>query len=268
MNNLRLGLTETTLLFFYYLDQTNQNDTFYKDGKRMLSDWLYSTSGFYDKKIKGSYFNFNVEETTNSETYNKYFSKLLNILKTVDNCHLQLGFHGTPPELDSLKQEFLKVVNYNKYPPISIFTFMENKNILIINNLGSLMKQQFESGNLHKIHPDFPNSIKSIQYFENGYTFFNNGPDSNILETSEKLFTKIQKYEFDGAIISAGAYSCLLAEMILTKLNKTVFVTGGDLNYYFGVQCKRNNTNNELFIKVPDNLKPPGYKKIENGCYW
>jgi hypothetical protein len=150
---------------------------------------------------------------------------------------------------------------------------MENKHILIINNLGSLMKQQFESGNLHKIHPDFSKNIKSIQYFENGYTFFNNGPDSNILETVDNLFNKIQKYDFDGAIISAGAYSCLLADFIITKLNKTAFVIGGDLSYYFGISCKRTTIFytkeiNELWIKVPDNLKPPGYEKIEDGCYW
>jgi len=268
MNNLRLGMTETTLLFFYYLEQQNINNVYYKDGKSILTNWLYTTSGFYDKKIKGSYFDFNFEETRKSEIYNKYFSHLLNILKNNHNFHLQLCFHNTDPKIDSLKQEFLNIVNYNKHPPISIFSFMENKHILIINNLGSLMKQQFESGNLHKIHPDFPKNIKSIQYFENGYTFFNNGPDSNILETVDNLFNKIQKYDFDGAIISAGAYSCLLAEMIITKLNKTAFVIGGDLSYCFGISCKRNNINNEFWIKVPDNLKPPGYEKIEDGCYW
>jgi hypothetical protein len=125
MNNLRLGLTETTLLFFYYLDQTKQNDKLYKDDKNMLNNWLYTTSGFYDKKIKGSYFDFNVEKTTKSEIYNKYFSHLLSILKNNHNSHLQLGFHNTDPKLDSLKQKFLNIVNYNKYPPISIFSFME-----------------------------------------------------------------------------------------------------------------------------------------------
>jgi hypothetical protein len=135
------------------------------------------------------------------------------------------------------------------------------------------MKQQFDSGNLHKIHPEFPKNIKSIQYFENGYTFFNNGPDSNILETVDNLFNKIKKYDFDGAIISAGAYSCLLADMIITKLNKTVFVIGGGLSYYFGISNKRtkifhSNEINDFFIEVPEHLKPLGYEKIEDGCYW
>ena len=52
----------------------------------MLIYWLYTTSGFYDKTIKGSYFdfdfNFNFEETRKSEIYNKYFTHLLNILLT------------------------------------------------------------------------------------------------------------------------------------------------------------------------------------------
>jgi predicted HAD superfamily hydrolase len=52
------------------------------------------TSGFYDKKIKGLYFDFNLEETTKGEIYNKYFSQLLNFLKNNDSCHLQLCFHN------------------------------------------------------------------------------------------------------------------------------------------------------------------------------
>jgi hypothetical protein len=82
----------------------------------------------------------------------------------------------------ALKEEFLQYINfYNKQPKYSLFTFMENKNILIINNLGSIMKQQIENGNVKKIHIDFPDNVKSINYFENGYTFFNNGPDNNIM---------------------------------------------------------------------------------------
>ena len=44
----RLGYTESTLLFIYYWNTIHNID--YID--KRLVNWLYSTSGFYDKKIE------------------------------------------------------------------------------------------------------------------------------------------------------------------------------------------------------------------------
>jgi hypothetical protein len=48
---------------------------------------------------------------------------------------------------------------------------------------------------------------------------------------------------------------------------------GGDLAYHFGIMTGRTRSQghlftNEYFINVPDEMKPPGYEKIEGGCYW
>ena len=214
-NNLRLGFTETSLLFFYYLDEKNIFNEKYISKQNNLINWLYSTSGFYDKEIQGSYFNFDAEKIKHSKIYNEYFKELLFFLKDNNHSQLQLCYHELDNTLKPYKEEFEKFIKLNNSTPLTLFDFMENKNILIINNLGSLMKKQFESGNIRKIHKNFPNNIKSIQYFENGYTFFNNGPDSSILETTDKICNQIQKYNFDGAIVSAGAYSCLIAKFII-----------------------------------------------------
>lgn len=274
MNKLRLGFSETQLLFFYYLT-IKKIRVNYSDSLNNIIQWLYSTSGFYDKKIKGSYFDFNTNVIKRSKIYNVYFTELLRFVKN-GNMYLDLCFHHNNDELLQYKEEFLQFINYyNKKTPLdyNIFTFMNNKHILIINNLGSLMKKQFESGNIFKICDNFPKNVKSIQYYENGYTFLNNGPDSSILETAYKICQNIGQLNFDGAIISAGAYSWLLSNFIINILKKEVFVTGGDLPLYFGIITKRityshNNKINEYFITVPDDMKPPGYEKIEGGCYW
>jgi hypothetical protein len=273
MNNLRLGFTETTLLFYFYLDSLQINNNKYIDSQYGLINWLYSTSGFYDKKIFGSYFDFNPLEVKCSKPYSDYFTKLLTILKK-NNFHLELCFHNIDDSLLTYKEEFLKFINYyDKQPSINLFSFIDNKHILIINNLGCLMKKQFESGNLKKIHSEFPDNIKSIHYFENGYTFLNNGPDENILETINHICEEIDKFVFDAAVISAGAYSCLIADYILNNLKKEVFVIGGNLSFYFGIATKRTkminkHQINEYLIEVPNEMKPKGYEKIEDGCYW
>jgi hypothetical protein len=282
---LRLGYTETTLLLFYFLDIYEKiycnvdllpDKLKYANSQKYYINWLYSTSGFYDKEIKGSYFDFNGDYILKSNIYNEYFSKLLFIIKNTDT---PVKLHFQDIHIDEcllvFKQKFLEYINFNnknkKYE--NIHQFMENKNILIINNLGSLMKKQFESGNIDKICKEFSKNVKSIEYFENGYTFFNSGPDGSLLETSKNIIEKIKELNFDGVIISAGAYSCILADDINKKLDKETFIVGGDLPLYFGITTKRTtmwwkDLINEHFIKVPDNMKPLNYEKIEEGCYW
>ena len=278
---LRLGATETTLLFFYFLDNYEKyycvdlpDKLKYADAQKYFINWLYSTSGFYDKEIKGSYFDFDGDYILKSTIYNEYFSKLLFIIKDT-NSPVILVFHDTDESLSYFKNKFLEYIDYNnkikKYE--NMLQFMENKNILIINNLGSLMKKQFESGNIDKICNEFPKNVKSIEYFENGYSFLNSGPDSSLLETAQNIIEKIKYLNFDGAIISAGAYSCILADDINKKLGKETFIMGGNLPLYFGISTKRIITwckeyINEYFISVPDSMKPLNYEKIEDGCYW
>lgn len=273
-NFLRLGFTETTLLFFYYLDLLKIENKSYLTLQNNLLECLYTTSGFYDKSIERIH-DYNL--ITDSHVYNIYFSKLLDMVKN-NNINLLLSFHDLPDNsLYKYKEDFLNYINfYDKWNIIGehdILKFMNNKKILIINNLGSLMKKQFESGKIKMICNDFPDSVKSIEYLENGYTFFNEGPHKSILETSTYLCELIRKFEFDGAIVSAGAYSCLLTDFIINELKKEVFVIGGNLPLYFGIITKRvtlfhNDKINEHFIHVPDEMKPLGYEKVEGGCYW
>lgn len=165
---------------------------------------------------------------------------MLSILKDNNTCSLQLSFHNVNDTIVKYKTTFFEYINYIEKQQFSnIFKFLNNKHILIVNNLGSLIKQQFESGNLKKIHPEFPDNIKSLQYLENTCTFFNNGPDSNILETANNICNQIKEFNFDGAVISTGAYSCIIADYILNNLKKEVYVIGGDLGYYFGISNKR-----------------------------
>ena len=167
-NFLRLGFTETTLLFFFYLDLLKIDNKGYLSNQNNLFDWLYTTSGFYDKSIEGNYANNLITE---SQVYNIYFSKLLNMIKN-NNINLILSFHNLPDNsLYKYKDDFLNYINFydKSNEEHNILKFMNNKKILIINNLGSLMKKQFESGKIKMICNDFPDSVKSIEYLENGY---------------------------------------------------------------------------------------------------
>ena len=274
---LRLGYTETTLLFFYWLENTRHADSSIinnvHSSKHIIINWLYTTSGFYDKSIEGTYFNINSQKCLLSSVYNRYMTNLLEIIK---NTELTLQFHNVTGVIQPYKEEFIAyVTSITKKMSIynieirDVFTRIANKKVLIVNPMSSLMKQQYDTGNIQKINHAFP-SLESIQIYENPYTFFNNGPDSSILETAEKACKEIQTKDFDIAIVSCGAYSSLLGHHISTVMGKDVITLGGDLLTIFGIKTGRNKNGpiNEHWISVPDHLKPKDYMKIEDGCYW
>jgi hypothetical protein len=276
---LRLGYTESTLFLCFFLKNIiNQKlNKHFEDTEKNMINWLYSTSGFYDKSIEGDYFNFNYETCVNSFIYNEYMKKVYTSI--INSKKVILCFHGEKDKDDyslSSKQKFLEffkdkteVVMYQTQE--NFFNFISEKKLLIINPISSLMKKQYDNNNCKNIYPNFP-SLKSIYYYENPYTFCNNGSNNNILETNEKIFDEIKNlnYDYDSVIISCGAYSNLLANLIYMNLNKDVFVIGGNLASYFGIKTGRNKLDNhhDYCISVPEEMKPINYLKIEDGCYW
>jgi hypothetical protein len=285
---LRLGFTETTLLFIYWCN-INKNLKF-KDMKNTFTKWLYTTSGYYDKTMNGNYFDVihhkNKEQNKDPEVYINYLNILLTFLKISDN--LSLFFHRFHNEnkivcenknILELKEEFKEHLNYKDFgylPKEKVYNFISDKNLLIISPFSPLIKQQIESKNCKKIYENFPD-IKNVICYQNIYTFFNNGPHNNILETVEILFNdikqKIDINSFDSVLISCGAYSCLFAEKFYNLENKNVCIVGGELHDFFGIMNNRNRNNitinQEYWIQnIPDEYKPEGYMKIEDGCYW
>ena len=271
----RLGYTESTLLFIYYLNTIHNID--YTD--RNLVNWLYSTSGFYDKKIKGDYFNFDVNACRESKVYNTYMKIILEKIKIYDKKKI-ICMHKIPQKFQIYINKFLEYINYDNGGYCHknvIFDAIKLKNVLIIHNLGQLFKKQYESNNLKMIYPDFPD-IKGMYIYEPGYTFCNTGPDESILDTANKhcinISEIIKKNNIDSVIISCGAYSVLLASCIVENHNIPVVCSGGELPCYFGVITKRNgnkfmsSNNEEFWIPVPENMRPVNYNKIEGGCYW
>jgi len=283
---LRIGMTESTLLFIYWCEKDKKMN--FREMKEEMKDamirWFYTTSGYYDKSIKGNYFNAE-HGNSDPEIYIKYFDKLLEFFINAD--YLCLLFHIFNNEekiihenknIIQLKEEFKKYINNNilkSIPAEIIYDFIKEKNILIISPFSPLVKQQIDTGNCKKIYNNFPN-IKNVFVYRHMYTFFNDGPNQNIFQTCDKIFNDIIQLIntdlYDSVIISCGAYSNLYADKFF-NLKKNVCTIGGELHDYFGIMNNRNRnsitTNQEYWINyIPDEYKPEGYMKIEDGCYW
>lgn len=300
MKSYRLGSAESTVIFMYYLINII-NICNIEDPLISCNHWLiphlYYSSGYYDKSFEKVPFNetspisihewiakSDVISMFNSHQFQKYCKQILDILNECDNLEIIIKFFNN--ELDYYKDDFIKylkckndtkhyvcedqIIYYSEY---LLNSFIENKNLLIINSMSELMKLQYDSGNLHKINENFA-IINNIVTYTMTYTFFNDGPDNNIFETVDSINNQINNLNFDCAIVSAGAYSCLIANHINVILNKPVLIQGGHLIHNFGIICKRHKEGNYIFnnleywLNVPDNYKPANYLNIERGCYW
>lgn len=276
---LRLGFTEETLLFIYWINKyKNINNAEIINLKKSCIKWLYTTSGYYDNTIDSNYMDA-THPDDDTEIYNKYMEYNLDFIKNSDNYNFKTNMYTN----FNYDDEFKKYINATNIYPITqpvLFEFIKNKKILIINPFSPLIKHQIENGNCKKIFDNTPN-INSVYAYKCPYTFFNKGPHNNILETIDYIYNDIITNitnDYDTVIISCGAYSCLIAKKFYDN-GKDVCTIGGELQHMFGILNKRkkfylNNDNKDLtnkefwILDIPEEYKPHDYEKIENGCYW
>jgi hypothetical protein len=276
---LRLGYTECSLLFIYWLNNyKNVNNGELINTKANMINWLYTTSGYYDKTQLYTYFNI-VHNKDDTRIYRQYMETIFEFIKNSD--YYMFAFHEFTQK--GLIEEFKRTIQPKNdsyiYQHI-VYDFIKNKKLLVISPFSKLIKSQIDSGNYKRIYPDATTVEYCLEYTY-PYTFFNNGPHNNILETAEYNFNIIMQTvtdEYDSVLIGCGAYSCLLAKKFY-DIGKNVCTLGGDLQTYFGIANTRlkndylkNNlefNNKEYWIlEIPEEYKPVDYMKIEDGCYW
>jgi len=286
MKIIRLGMTESGLVFLTYLSKSGLiTDPNLKknisNSIMSLLNWLYTTSGYYDKQVKGNYFNFDMTALTKN-----FFTFIKDLEITLENCDktymlFHKGFISSLFEqygkdfIEKFNIKNLFISNHLKLEDRSpeIFDNIRDKKVLVISSFDGLIKKQYENSNVYKIYDKFP-KIKSLDTIKFPYCFLNNGPDQNYFETLNKIFEEIKNKDFDVVLLGCGAYGHMLTHKIHTELNKDAIYIGGYIQTIFGIKNTRNDEHNDLITnkywitKIPDEYKPPNYKLIENGCYW
>ena len=285
MKIVRLGMTETSLLFLTFVSRNYELDPNIKKhiSQMILSlvNWLYSTSGYYDKTVKGDHFNFDIT------ALNKNYFKFINHLEAaIGNCEITQFFvhEGLVMHLlNTYKNDFIQKYNISNLKILNgtefqdrindIFSMMDNKKVLVISSFDGLIKSQVISGNLNKIYENFPHIIK-LDTLKFPYCFHNNGPHENYFETLDAVFEQVKQIDFDIAILGCGAYGHMMCHKIDTELKKDAIYVGGSIQTLFGIISSREKEHgkikyNDYWIsEIPLEYRPTNYKQIENGCYW
>jgi hypothetical protein len=152
--------------------------------------------------------------------------------------------------------------------------YLYNKKVLVIHPFEKSIQYQYQRRKMlfenEQVLPDF--DLKTIKVVQSNA--FNNVNYTSWFEALQSMIEKIDKTDFDVALIGAGAYGLPLAAHV-KKIGKQAIHFGGSLQVLFGIKGKRwdnmpdvNRFYNEHWIRPLQEETPNDFKSVENGCYW
>lgn len=259
----RFGGTEMRVVD-YYLRHYNDN---YVKFPQKIKDMIGSLSGFFP-----------------AEDYllSRFSSEFLELTKDID----VLAVWNTKSEKfvcenylnKNAKLTSLQTLNTVCYQnPWS--QYLEGKKVLVIHPFANTIENQYKNRenvfkNNPKVLPDFELiTMKPVQGLADSRFDL---PYNNWFEALNNMKSKIDKIDFDIAIIGAGAYGIFLAHHCKT-IGKQAVHMGGVTQLLFGITGKRweieqsnviKDVINEYWVRPSEDEKPKGSTKVEGGCYW
>jgi len=223
----RTGLTEGTLIYNEWLKKHN---LYREDTELNFINWLYSTSGYYDTQVDGTFFNFTPEARTT--LYEKWLHTLPGLIKDSDLSHIMV--HDDYWVDQTHLPEFL-----SEFPPQYCYWkdmgYLKNSltgRVLVVNYFAPLIAEKYD-----------------VYAYQTPLTMRNSGPDKNFFETLDRMIEEIPK-DYDTYLISCGAYGSFLAPHFTNSI-----VVGSGLHDLYPVE-------------IPDSYKPSWFMDIEDGRYW
>lgn len=240
MHYQRTGLTEGSLIYNNWL---KEKGLYREDTEARFINWLYSTSGWYDKDISGSYFDINVEAVKKSDNYQRFLKEFTESLKGSEWFHLMLhsSYHINGLEISDQFASQFSVTNTNYWNNKELLQKMiDGKRVLVISSIAPIIAEKY-----------------GVLGYHTPTTHLNTGELKNSWETLDKVTRDIEnlKPQFDVAIVSFGAYGCLLVDRIV-KMGKDALTIGSGIYEFYPVE------------QIPVELKPAGWERIEDGRYW
>lgn len=189
--------------------------------------------------------------------------------------HERFLYHLMRPDHIRVRLGDLTPVKYHESP----WTIaLAGKKVLVVHPFEETIKTQFQKKNFLFKNPDMlPDfelkTLKAVQ------SVAGNGSDTGFKDWFEALDfmkDKIDKIDFDIAILGCGAYGMPLAAHI-KRMGKQAFHLGGETQAMFGIKGKRWETPsynyqerfyNDYWVRPFSIDTPQNINKVEDGCYW
>ena len=152
---------------------------------------------------------------------------------------------------------------------------LEGKKVLVIHPFEEDIKNQYAQREHifgHNVLPEF--NLKTIKSEQTNGGGLASGGDLNFAEALEIMTGKMDKIDYDVALIGCGAYGLILADYALSQEKQAVHI-GGGLQIMFGIKGKRWDNHpdigpmyNDHWCRPHHSTKPVRFEAIEGGTYW
>lgn len=150
---------------------------------------------------------------------------------------------------------------------------LEGKKVLVIHPFEESIQNNYTNRDQLFPFPVLPSfelkTVKAVQSIAGSNSNFDNWFDA-----LGSMRSQIDTFDFDVALIGAGAYGMVLAAHV-KRLGKKAIHLGGATQILFGIKGKRwdgyepiAKFYNEYWTRPLPSEVPTGHTKIENGCYW
>ncbi|MFZ9794287.1 MAG: hypothetical protein ACO3F3_18330 [Gemmataceae bacterium] len=266
----RFGTTELSVVCWNLFKNKQTQKNFPKDLKKNIS----VLSGFYPS------------DNTNMKKFAEMFVSKLNQIdilgvrwESFDQCFWEneakiLKEHCVHTKLCGIEVVGLPFLFKNSW-----IKKLQNRKVLIIHPFKESIKKQFLRKKLWNKHIGLPKLrpifLKAEQSLANEKT---KSPYRSWFEALDSMCKKIEKIDFEIALIGAGAYGLFLGAHC-KKIGKSAIHVGGALQLFFGIKGKRwtEKTSPDHIPKkvwksgwvwpLPSEV-PQGAQSVENACYW
>jgi hypothetical protein len=164
-------------------------------------------------------------------------------------------------------------------PEYKFNELLNGKKILIISSHIKTIENQLI--NIDKLFPKkiFGNNVQFNVYKPPQQNAGNDDSNSwgfhldKMKENLENI--KLNEFNFDLALVSAGGFGMLISNYIFDKLDSSVIYVGGPLQLFFGINGSRwennkiiNDSKNKYWTNVLNEDMPKNPSLCENSCYW
>jgi len=215
-------------------------------------------SGFFpnDKKLLKKFRKVYLESSKQIDylcawNYKNHFLKKINLVSNLSN-------------IDLFFRNFLG-------PGQKWIKSLKGKKVLIIHPFKKTIETQYKKMGKLKILPKLKKMeiIKAVQTLAGE----KDGRFKDWFDALDYMKKKIDKKDFDIALIGCGAYGLPLAAYIKSKGKQAIHI-GGALQYFFGINAKALEGKekamrvNKYWVFPSEKEKPKNYKKVEGGRYW
>lgn len=259
----RFGAFEIATINNYLSIISKEHSIFkYLEGKQ--SQWWWNKSLLNHLSINAGFY------PNNCESVSKFCDLYINDAKEVDIIASWQNGEKTLLKKD-VKYISLPLINPIRNPnPWSLH--LKGKKVLIIHPFAKTIKEQYKKRiylfTNPNILPEFELiTLQSVQSIGGECSQF-----TDWFAALDFMKEKVNKINFDIALIACGAYGFPLAAHI-KRIGKKAIHIGGPLQLLFGIKGHRwdelyNNYYNQYWVRPQLDERPQSANKIENGCYW